>query len=472
MARERLCPRVVTLGLTVVVGLTLTCLLLVGMALTGEPAHASTQPQEGMMNEGLPVAPPGDSGDGGVGPMFAQGVVTGRVTANSPTGLPLANVHVEFYDDFTGESVMSTTTNTNGYYSATVAADGDAVSVRFAITGFTEIYFDGKPSFESADPVTLTHSGMVTDINAALTQNLLGSITGLVTDAVTTNPLSSVTVSIYDASSHAFVASTLTGASGTYTVSNLGADTYKAGFRRMGYGSQYYAYVTTITGATVLTLDVASTISDVNAALGPGTGCLTGTVVAASNEVPLPAVTVTVYPPKSDLVPVTQTTAVTVTDTSGSYRVCGLDGFYRVGFDRWLYLPQWYDDKPALNAADTVTVTNEQTTTHVNAVLVLGGCLAGKVVDSDGITVPTAVVTVYNSSGQIVGVPIPPPPLSDETYRACGLASGLHTVQCFDGTWDGQVTAVVTAAQNTLGVTCTVAQSRYAYMPIILRNSQ
>ncbi len=84
MARERLCPRVVTLGLTVVVGLTLTCLLLVGMALTGEPAHASTQPQEGMMNEGLPVAPPGDSGDGGVGPMFAQGVVTGRVTANSP----------------------------------------------------------------------------------------------------------------------------------------------------------------------------------------------------------------------------------------------------------------------------------------------------------------------------------------------------------------------------------------------------
>jgi hypothetical protein len=232
----------------------------------------------------------------------------------------------------------------------------------------------------------------------------------------------------------------------------------------MGYGSQYYAYVTTITGATVLTLDVASTISNVNAALGPGTGCLTGTVVAASNSNPLPAVTVTVYTPKSDL--------VTVTDTSGSYRVCGLDGFYWVGFDRWLYVPQWYDDKPALNAADTVTVTNEQTTTHVNAVLVLGGCLAGKVVDSDGITVPTAVVTVYNSSGQIVGVPIPPPPLSDETYRACGLASGLHTVQCFDGTWDGQVTAVVTAAQNTLGVICTVAQSRYVYMPIILRNSQ
>jgi hypothetical protein len=470
MAKERLRLRVVTLGLTVTVGLMLTCLLLVGMALTGELAHASTQPQEGM-DEGLPVAPPGDSGGGGVGPMFAQGVVTGRVTANSPTGLPLANVHVEFYDA-TALSLMSTTTNVNGFYSATVAADGDAVFVRFAITGFTQIYYDGRGSWGNADPVTLTHSGMVTDINAALTQNLLGSITGLVTDATTTNPLSSVTVSIYDASSHAFMASTLTGASGTYTVSNLGADTYKAGFRRMGYGSQYYAYVTTITGATVLTLDVASTISNVNAALGPGTGCLTGTVVAASNEVPLPAVTVTVYTPKSDLVPVTMTTPVTVTGASGSYRVCGLDGFYLIGFDKWLYVPQWYDDKPALSTADTVTVTNEQTTTNVNAVLVLGGCVSGRVVDSAGITVPTAVVTVYNSSGQIVGVPIPPPPLSDETYRACGLASGRYNVHCFDGTLDGQVTAVVTAAENTLDVICTVAQLRYTYMPIIWRNSQ
>ena len=471
MARERRFPRVATLGLTVVVGLTLTCLLLLGMALTGESAQASTQPQQGM-NEGLPVPPPGDSGGGGVGPMFAQGVVTGRVTANSPTGLPLANVHVEFYDSLIENSVMTTTTDANGYYSATVAANGDAVRVRFVLTAFTEIYYDGRSSWGNADPVTLTHSGMVTDINAALTQNLLGSITGLVTDAMTTNPLSSVTVSIYDAPSHAFVASTLTGASGTYTVSNLGADTYKAGFRRMGYGSQYFAYVTTITGATVLTLDAASSISNVNAALGPGTGCLTGTVVAASNEVPLPAVTVTVYAPKSDLVPVTMTTAATVTGASGSYRVCGLDGFYLIGFAKWLYVPQWYDDEPALSAADTVTVTGEQTTTNVNAALVLGGCVSGRVVDSDGITVPTAVVTVYNLSGQIVGVPIPPPPVSDETYRACGLASGRYNVHCFDGTWDGQVTAVVTAAQNTVGVICTAAQRRYTHMPIIWRNSQ
>ena len=469
MAKERLCPRIVTLGLTVVVGLTLTCLLLMGMALTGELAHASTQPQEGM-NEGLPVAPPGD---GGVGPMYALGVVTGQVTALCPTGLPQANVHVEFYDVGTGSSITSTITDSHGDYTATVEAASDAVKVRFVFTGFTPIYYDGQSSWGNADPVTLTHGGTVTNINAALNQ--VFTITGVVTDADTTNPISSATVSIYDAPSHAFVTSTLSGASGTYAVSNLATstctDTYKAGFRRTEYGSQYYAYVTTITGATVLTQGGASTISNVNAALGPGTGCITGTVVAASNAVPVPAVTVTVSLPKSDLVPITKTTAGTVTDASGSYRVCGLEGFYRVGFDKWEFVPQWYDDKPALNAADTVTVTTEQTTTHVNAALVLGGCLAGKVEDSDGITVPTAVVTVYNSSAQIVGVPIPPPPASDETYRVCQLASGLHTVQCFDGTWYGQVTAVVTAAQETLGVICTVAP-RHAYMAIIWRNSQ
>ena len=471
MEKERLCPRIATLGLTVVVGLTLTCLLLLGMALTGEPAQASTQPQEGM-NEGLPVAPPDDSGDGGVGPMYAQGVVTGRVTARCPTGLPQANVHVEFYDVSIANSITSTTTDSNGHYSATVTAEGDAVKVRFVFTGFSDMYYDGESTWESADVVAVTPGGTVTNINAALNQNF--TITGLVTDADTTNPLSSATVSIYDASSHASITSTLSGASGTYTVDMVTStctDTYKAGFRRTEYGSQYYAYVTTITGATVLTQGGASTIPNINAALGPGTGCITGTVVAASNAEPVPAVTVTVSLPKSDLVPFTKTKAFTVTDISGSYRVCGLEGYYRVGFDKSLFVPQWYDDKPALNAADTVTVTTAQTTTHVNAALVLGGCLAGKVVDSEGITVPTAVVTVYNSSAQIVGVPIPPPPASDETYRVCQLASGLHTVQCFDGTWYGQVTAVVTAPQNTLGVICTV-EPRYTYMPIIWRNSQ
>ena len=471
MAKERLCPRIVTLGLTVMVGLTLTCLLLVGMALTGEPALASTQPQEGMY-EDLPVAPPDDSGDGGVGPMYAQGVVTGRVTARCPTGLPLANVHVEFYDVVTHDSITSTITDSHGDYTATVEAGGDAVKVRFVFTGFAPIYYDGQSSWANADVVSVTDSGTVTNINAALNQ--IFTITGLVTDATTTNPLSSATVSIYDASSHAFVTDTLSSASGTYTANlttSTCTDTYKVGFRRTEYGSQYYAYVTTITGATVLTHVGASTIPNINAALGPGTGCITGTVVAASNAVPVPAVTVTVSLPKSDLVPITKTTAGTVTDASGSYRVCGLEGFYRVGFDKWEFVPQWYDDKPALNAADTVTVTTEQTTTHVNAALVLGGCLAGKVEDSDGITVPTAVVTVYNSSAQIVGVPIPPPPASDETYRVCQLASGLHTVQCFDGTWYGQVTAVVTAAQETLGVICTVAP-RHAYMAIIWRDSQ
>ncbi len=319
--------------------------------------------------------------------------------------------------------------------------------------------------------MTLTHNGVVTNIYAALTETVVGSFTGIVTDTINMNPISAATANIYDASTHAIVTSTLTGASGTYTVTNLEVDTYKVGFEKLGYGTQYYAYTTTLTRATVLTLTAYQTVSNVNGALGPFTGCLTGTVVAASNDVPLPAVTVTVYIPKSDLVPVTQTAAVTITGASGAYRICGFNGSYLVGFTKRLYVPQWYDNQPTLNAGDLVTATNGQTTTGISAALVLGGCVSGRVVDSDGITVPTAVVAVYNTSGHIVGVPLLPQ-VSNETYRVCGLASGLHNVHCFDGTWDGQVTAVVTAAQNTMGVICTVAQSRFVYMPIILRNSQ
>ena len=450
MAHELSRSRYLGVGMALAAGLLLTFSLLVGLATAGEPAQGPVESQEG--ND--------------VGVLATTGSVTGLVTANSPAGPPLENATVYVIDKLTNYSV-TTTTDANGHYSATITADSDAVKVLFVMTNCTRLYYNDKTSFETANVVSLTLGSVVTNINAALPQTVLGSISGVVTDVVTFNPLPTTTVRVYDAASHISMPPTLTDQSGSYTVTSVAAGSYKVGFSRQGYSSQYYAYTDTITQATVLTLSVEGVITDINGALGPATGCLTGMVTAGE---PLDAVTVTVYAPMSLETPVTQTVEVTVTGVSGGYGVCGLNGYYLVGFGKRFYLPQWYDNQPSLEAADRVTVTDEYTTGSVNAALVLGGFVAGQVRGSDGITRPGAVVTVYNTLDAAVGYRVDPAPLSTETFRVGELSSGSYRVHCADVGIAGNVTAVVTATQETTGVICVAADWRYVHMPVVMKS--
>jgi hypothetical protein len=297
MARSLDTSGLLRLGLAVVMGAVLTVLAIAGVALAREPAR-------------YPAQTPGSDD---IGVLAATGSITGRVTANSPSGPPLQNAIVTIFDSMVNYSV-TTTTDSNGHYSATIAAASGKVKVFFVMTGCASLYYDGKTSAGSADVITLTHGGVVTGINAALPQLALGSISGVVTDALTSNPLPTTTVRLYDAvSNSAYATSTLTNQAGAYTLTNLPAGSYKVGFTRQGYGQQFYAYTDTITDATVLTLTVDGVITDVNGALGPATGCLTGVITAASSGVPLDAVSVTVYAPASAVTPVTQTVTVTLT---------------------------------------------------------------------------------------------------------------------------------------------------------------
>jgi hypothetical protein len=445
--------RYLGMGIALVMGVALTTLVIAGVALASEPARYPAQA----------------TGSDDVSALATTASITGRVTANSPAGPPLDGAFVYLLDSLLNLSV-TTTTDSAGYYSATITADSGAVKVYFAMTGCTSLYYNGKTSAGSADVITLTQGGVVTGINAALPQVALGSISGIVTDAITTNPLPTTTVRLYDAvSNSAFATNTLTNQSGVYTLANLPAGSYKIGFSRQGYGRQFYAYTDTVTQATVLTLAVAGIITDVNGALGAATGCMTGLVTAASNGVPLNAVSVTVQVPPSAVTPVTQTVAVTITGLSadGIYAVCGLNGEYLVGFEKQYYVPQWYSNRAALAAADRVTVTDGITTPGINAALVLGGCVAGQVQDTDSISRPGAVITVLNSLSVPVGIPVPLAPLSDETFRVCDLAAGTYDVRCSDAGFEGRISATVTANQVTTGVVCILQDQLVIYMPVI-----
>jgi uncharacterized surface anchored protein len=100
------------------------------------------------------------------------------------------------------------------------------------------------------------------------------------------------------------------------------------------------------------------------------------------------------------------------TDSSGVYTTHGLpSGSYRVlfvgdasGCGASKYATQFYNDKPSLASADPVTVTDDTTTSGIDAALVLWGQITGKVTDSATHTTLAGIcVTVYDSRGGVVG---------------------------------------------------------------------
>ncbi|MCK4352782.1 carboxypeptidase regulatory-like domain-containing protein [candidate division WOR-3 bacterium] len=71
------------------------------------------------------------------------------------------------------------------------------------------------------------------------------------------------------------------------------------------------------------------------------------------------------------------------TDSFGFYTVGSMDEGvpYKVNAHKWgsPYVGEWWDDKPDVVFADTVTATSGDTTKNINFVLTLGGCVSGTV---------------------------------------------------------------------------------------------
>ena len=90
------------------------------------------------------------------------------------------------------------------------------------------------------------------------------------------------------------------------------------------------------------------------------------------------------------------------TDSSGSYDIGGLRaGSYKVRFtdDSGHYLSQWYDGRPDHATATTVTVARGAVASGIDATLVIGGHLTGKVADTGHAGVAGISVTAYKADG-------------------------------------------------------------------------
>ena len=128
------------------------------------------------------------------------------------------------------------------------------------------------------------------------------------------------------------------------------------------------------------------------------------------------------------------------TDTSGNYIITGLtDGVYHILFEDNVttlpgYARQYYTGQVNIASASTVTITNQASATGIDAVLVSGGAIRGKVTNSSGAGISGIPVYTYYAS-QATGNPIRRTNVitdSNGNYTVRGLTAGNYKVQ-FNG---------------------------------------
>ncbi len=94
------------------------------------------------------------------------------------------------------------------------------------------------------------------------------------------------------------------------------------------------------------------------------------------------------------------------TDGDGNYKIVGLPPgnvyMFFNGYDAG-YVSEWYNDKTDLNSADPIMITKGGVTIGIDAVLELGGTVAGRVTNGEGAGIQWVRVIVKDSNDIAVG---------------------------------------------------------------------
>jgi 5-hydroxyisourate hydrolase-like protein (transthyretin family) len=315
--------------------------------------------------------------------------VEGTVT-DASTGLPIEGISV-YVSDAQGNLAGSGYTDDSGMYS--VKTPPGSYMVRFAddYARYVEEYYWEKADLASSDEIQV-FGGVTTTLNHEQLSGivLLGTISGVVTDAVTGDPLPMIFVSVFDLDIN-FVAFDVTDPAGYYEVGNLEPGLYLVWFEigsvQAGqYKEEWYHNAPWYDSAQQV-LVTSGGVTTVNEDLVPW-GRIAGTVTDASSGDPLEGIRVEVRDQSNTL------KGQSTTDADGRYTVGHLEsGTYKVYFydDSQTYAHEWYHDALIFESATTVDVTIGEEMT-VNEDLWVGSTIQGTVTDaSSGNPIPGGI---------------------------------------------------------------------------------
>ncbi len=357
------------------------------------------------------------------------GSVRGTVTAN---GIGLVNVAVAALSSDPTAAPVTTATGSDGTYHLDSLTPG-TYTVCFAPpdgVGYTPSCWPDVASDSTAqpEPVTVTAGGTATGIDAHFTSasGNASSISGTVTGSG--SALSGVIVSLVDSHNEAVTTTATTASNGTYSISSLEAGTYSVCFTPAFNSASVVEYQAGCLSSPI-TASNGKAVSGANIAL-TGRGGITGTVTLAGGG---GTAGVLVAAEPTDDAGNSADAAYTTTADDGTYKLAGMTaGTYNVCFrppSTLSAVAQCYSDHPddGATSADSVTVSDGQATSDINAALDTAGAISGTV-SSGGVPVSGVDVEAVPQSGS--GAQTDVVTADDGTYTLPALASGTYTV-CF-----------------------------------------
>ena len=310
----------------------------------------------------------------------AVGEIAGMVTAASD-GSPIGSVWVNLYRKVgeSWEGYWGTETAPDGTYALGGLAPGTYRVEFFEMSRmYASEFFDTKPLFSKATPVTVAAGSTVGNIDATLDAG--GQISGTVTAAVGGAPIADVWTVAYRkvGDTWEWYSETLTQSDGTYAIPGLATGTYRVGFfdPSGSYAFEFFDNKLALAKATSIGVKVGLTTPNVNAALDAA-GQISGTVTSSAGGAPIgSALALAYYQNGGTWEPVMGVE----TQPDGTYVLGGLaTGTYRVEFfdGSGTYSSEFYDNKPTITKATNVGVKAGSTTPTIDAALDAASMAAG-----------------------------------------------------------------------------------------------
>lgn len=339
---------------------------------------------------------------------IGQGTISGTVT-DAATSAPLAGVTLYVIED-TDLTDIQATTDATGQYTLQGLPGGNFFVLAFKQDYVPQLYSGvaclGLCSSLSGTPISVTNGSDTPSIDFAL--NLGGSVSGTVTDALSSAPVANATVTINSIGSILFgsTGTDTTDSSGRYSITGLMAGSYFLQTSKTGYVNELFNNIplkstpSPFAGAPIAVILGSDTQIDV--ALDPG-GTISGTVRDGISMLPVQDVFVTAFNEKNDFVSSGQT------DASGAYSITGLPQgkYFVLTSSSFGYIDEIYDNIPCVNSRCDFSAGTQLTLagstmnmTGIDFNLFGGGSITGTVTDALSMSVlPFAFVQLFDSSG-------------------------------------------------------------------------
>jgi len=347
------------------------------------------------------------------------GSISGRVTDSTNAGIQSVWVYVY---DTNGNSISSASTDANGNYTAKGIPTG-VYKVRFygSDLGYVNEWYNNKPDFGTADPVSVTAPNVTSGIDAVL--EVGGSISGRVTDSSGAG-IQNIGVYVYD-TNWGWISSASTDANGNYSVIGITTGVYKVFFdgSYLGYFNEWYNKKPDFVKADPVPVTAPNATTGIDAVLELG-GSISGRVTDSSGA-GIQNVWVNVY--DANWVWISGAS----TDANGNYTAMGIPtGAYKVEFygSHLGYLYELYNNKLDFCNADPVAVTAPNATTGIDAVLELGGSISGRVTDSTGAGIQNVWVDIVNTNDEWISYASTD---ANGNYTAIGIPTGSYKVSFY-----------------------------------------